>query len=115
MTSTCYPEKVCHFCHKKGHVKADCFAFKKKNKPLNVKSAALATSVVKVSSDPLTSQVQEEVSIDKAYLPFVSTGFVSLTEQGEKVPVTILRDSAASSFILASVLPFSEKSDTGCS
>lgn len=46
----------------------------------------------------------------------ISTGFVSLTEQGEKVPVTILRDSAAlSSFILASVLLFSEKSDTGCS
>lgn len=116
VTGTRYPDKMCHFCHKKGHVKADCFAFKKKSKPVNVKSAALATSVVKVGSGQPSSQVREEVSIDEAYLPFVSTGFVSLTEQGEKVPVTILRDSAAlSSFILSSVLPFSEKSDTGCS
>ncbi|XP_061572222.1 uncharacterized protein LOC133425392 [Cololabis saira] len=38
-------------------------------------------------------------------------GFVSLTEKGDRVPVTILRDTAASqSFMLSHVLPFSEES-----
>ncbi len=72
--------------------------------------------MVNVSSGPLSSQVHKEGPIDKAYLTFVSIGFVSLTEQGEKVPVEILRDVAAlSSFVLVSVFPFSEMADTRCS
>lgn len=61
-----------------------------------------------------SSQVCEECSdeIDAAYLTFVSSGFVSLIEDGEKVPNKILRDSGAlGSFILASVLLFSKESD----
>lgn len=47
-------------------------------------------------------------------MPFISSGFVSLIENGERVPVKILRDSGAlGSFILASVLPFLGVSDTG--
>lgn len=48
------------------------------------------------------------------FLLFVSEGFVSLGGSEEKVPVKILRDTAAfDSFIHASVLPFSTDSDTG--
>ena len=49
-----------------------------------------------------------------SYLPFVTEGFVSLLEGDDKVPVKILRDTGAfDTFIVASVLPFSENSDTG--
>lgn len=45
---------------------------------------------------------------------FVSKGFVSLVGSELKVPVNILRDTGAlDSFILFSVLPFSQESDTG--
>ncbi len=46
------------------------------------------------------------------YRLFIREGFVSLVGSGVKVPV--MRDTAAfDSFILAGVLPLSEKSDTG--
>ncbi|XP_030276904.1 uncharacterized protein LOC115583846 [Sparus aurata] len=104
-------EKVCHFCHKKGHVKADCYALQKRNKQMSVKPAAFAASAMCVSDMP---DVHKEVPVDVAYLPFVSSGYVSLSGSSEKVPVTILRDTGAlDSFILASVLPFSGETDTG--
>lgn len=50
------------------------------------------------------------------FLPFLSDGWVSLVGSDVKVPVKILRDTAAfDSFIQASILTFSEESDTGCS
>lgn len=42
-------EKVCHYCYKEGHVRADCYVLK--NKLSNVKSAALAATVVSLFSD----------------------------------------------------------------
>ena len=79
---------------------------------MSVESAALSAPVVRVVLDQRSRQVCEKGPGD--YLPFVSAGFVSLTRDSEKVPVKILRDTGAlSSFILASVLPFSEQSDTG--
>ncbi len=60
-----------------------------------------------LGSDSIVPQMCGYSAIDETYLPFVSSGFVPLTEHGEGVPVKILRDSdAISSFILASVLPF---------
>ena len=49
------------------------------------------------------------MEVDPRFKPFVSHGFVSVTgEESDKVPVTILRDTAAyHSFLLASVLPLS--------
>ncbi len=42
-------EKVCNFCHKKGHWKTDCYALKAKNKRVGqAKGACLAVSVPKV-------------------------------------------------------------------
>lgn len=48
------------------------------------------------------------------YLPFVFSSFVSLTENSEKVSVKILR-LCFEVISLASVLPFPDESDTGCS
>lgn len=44
---------------------------------------------------------------------FISDGWVSLVGHSVQVPIKILRDAAAlDSFMLESVLPFSEKTDT---
>lgn len=49
----------------------------------------------------------------ESYRPFITEGFVSMVGSEVKVPVTILRDTAAfDSFILAGVLPLSDESDT---
>ncbi|XP_030294105.1 uncharacterized protein LOC115594274 [Sparus aurata] len=112
-------EKICNFCHKKGHWKVDCYVLKAKAKqPMtHVKGACMAVSAPEVHGVHLNNGVlQRDVAAGElnAFLPFVSSGFVSLVGSDEKVPVKILRDTAAfDSFIQASVLPFSEKSDTG--
>ena len=82
-------ERVCHFCGKKGHVKADCYALKNRSKPMSVESAALSAPVVRVVPDQHSHRVCEKGPGD--YLPFVSAGFVSLTRDSEKVPVKIRR------------------------
>lgn len=52
-----------------------------------------------------------------SYAPFITDGFVSMVGQknsDEKVPVKILRETGASeTFILESILSFSESSSTG--
>ncbi|XP_060949305.1 uncharacterized protein LOC133026426 [Limanda limanda] len=64
-------------------------------------------------SAPRPPVTQKSPELDDVFLPFVMKGAVSLTAGGPKVPVVILRDSAASqSVILSGVLPLSEKSST---
>ena len=68
-----------------------------------------------------TDTVREELSLEEpqadasdSYRPFVTQGYVSLIGSDQKVPLRILRDTGASeSFVLQSILPFSQKSDTG--
>lgn len=119
--STRRADKVCSYCHKKGHLRADCYALRAKSRHPGgqVKGACVAVSVSKVPV--LRSEgegVQQRVlsgGLD-AFLPFVSDGFVSLVGSDKKVPVKILRDTAVfDSFIQGSVLPFSKESDTGSS
>ena len=113
-------EKVCNFCHKKGHWKVDCYALKAKEKSASylAKGAAMAVPA------PSWGEVQvkgvngscQKLEIDESYRSFVSEGFVSLVGSNVKVPVRILRDTAAyDTFIEASVLPFSSESATGSS
>ncbi len=50
----------------------------------------------------------------KNFVPFITEGCVSLLNSESKIPVKILRDTGSSeSFILESVLPFSEVSSKG--
>ena len=82
---------------------------------LPAKGACLAVSVPKLSAVDVAG-VQEKAGELDSFLPFVTDGSVSLAGSEVKVPVKILRDTAAfDSFIQASVLPFSEESDRGCS
>lgn len=56
---------------------------------------------------------QASAEVDSRVKPFLSSGFVSISADSEKVQVTILHDTAAyHSFILASVLPLSD--ETSC-
>lgn len=55
-----------------------------------------------------------EPGVLAAYAPFIRDGFVSLVGSDVKVPIKILRDTGAyESYIVDSVLPLSEKTDTG--
>ena len=52
--------------------------------------------------------------VNSNYAPPISSGFVSLKDGDDLIPVKILRDTGASeSFILESVLPFSSTSSSG--
>ena len=67
---------VCYCCKKRGHVMAECQALEKKNVK---KSNALV-----IPQDPGTPAVQPASSRDQ-YNPFISKGFVSLSECAEKI------------------------------
>ena len=51
---------------------------------------------------------------NQCYNPFISKGFVSMSEHGEKIPIDILRDTGATqSLLVDNVLPLSESTATG--
>lgn len=68
--------------------------------------ASVSTTVKQNGDVPSTTLIKPDL---KPFLPFLSEGFVSLVGSQEKIPVVMLRDTAAfDSFILKSTLPFSE-------
>ena len=111
-------DRVCSFCKKRGHTVNYCFALNKRDKPpkavnLLKTESSLSQSPSAPSSSLSRSHPGQSPELDDVFLPFVMKGAVSLTAGGLKVPVVILRDSAASqSVILSGVLPLSEKSST---
>lgn len=88
---------------------ANCPVLKKRN----AKAVALVNKFDKTFTE--MSEAFEEMSSDlEDFAPFVMDGFVSLPGNSSKVPVRMLRDTAASqSFILEGVLPFSDESAVG--
>lgn len=104
---------VCFYCKKRGHVISQCFALNRKSKPIKAVNLMRTESLLSEQLLPTTSGAKTEVHL---YAPFVMKGSVSLTDGGPKVPINILRDSAASqSVLLQEVLPLSEKSSTNSS
>uniref|UniRef100_A0A8C6T4W0 CCHC-type domain-containing protein n=1 Tax=Neogobius melanostomus TaxID=47308 RepID=A0A8C6T4W0_9GOBI len=106
-------DRVCYYCNKRGHLKADCLSLKNKYRSgyANPKGAGLAAPVL-VTVKPEVTTVGVEV-LD-SYLPFIREGYVSLVGSDQKVCVKILRDTGAfDSFIRADVLPWSRESETG--
>lgn len=83
---------VCFYCKKSGHTINNCFALNKKNKvPKAVNLLKTETPLVQSLSPPIATEQDLDVCA-----PFLMKGWVSLSVVGPKVPVTILRDSAAS-------------------
>lgn len=110
--------RECFCCHEPGHLIAVCPALKRKGQPKTNKAPA-GVGFIKTAFLPetfLDSEPEPECNgkVDPRFNPFISQGFVSLTgEEKDKVPVTILRDTAAyHSFMLDSVLPLSN--ETSC-
>ncbi|GAA6068693.1 uncharacterized protein LOC120493504 isoform X1, partial [Tachysurus ichikawai] len=96
--------KECSYCHKMGHVMAECHSLKQKRKrqdslPVQPRGTVLVKTV---SSSCTTS------TLDPGFQPFVFDRFVSLNGVESRKPVQILRDTGGSqSFILSSILDFS--------
>lgn len=106
----------CAYCFNIGHWKKDCPVLKAKlnRSKLEPKSGLAAASVVEVGVNTFQGNSGLGVEEKLGYAPFVTDGLVSLVGSDEKVSVKILRDTGASeTFILESVLPFSENSCTG--
>ncbi|KAK0148503.1 hypothetical protein N1851_011158 [Merluccius polli] len=123
-------ERQCFFCHKPGHLIADCISMKRKQQVPGPKPAGAACRPTKgmgliktVSSgsrpelkhwEPVHNKNRFSIPIptDECFKPFIFTGLVSLTGKSEdQCSVTVLRDTGGSqSFILASVLPVSDTS-----
>ncbi|XP_059907791.1 uncharacterized protein LOC132457555 [Gadus macrocephalus] len=104
-------DEGCRYCHATGHSKWTCPVLKVKSKErfFEVKPDMLAVSPSDSSVDSL-----QPTGVNSSYAPFVSSGFVSLKDGDDLVPVKILRDTGASeSFIMESVLPFSPTSSSG--
>lgn len=91
--------RECFYCHKTGHVIADCMILKRKN---NSTAKMQPVGLIKTAS----------VHVDSVYEPFLLKGFVSFSDQSDDgVAVRVLRDTgAARSFIRGDVLPFSQES-----
>lgn len=92
---------------------AVCPALKRKGQPKTNKSP-VGVGFIKTASTSLPEPAPEPESnaeVDPCFKPFISQGFVSLTgEEKDKVPVTILRDTAAyHSFMITNVMPLSDE------
>lgn len=96
---------MCFYCKKRGHISSGCPVLKKKN----TKSVAL------IKTQERGNHHLSEKNCEYAdFKPFVMDGFVALTGSTKKIPVKILRDTAASqSFILEGVLTLNDDTAVG--
>ncbi|XDV49410.1 hypothetical protein PO909_018663 [Leuciscus waleckii] len=106
--------RECFYCHEVGHLISACPVLKRKagKKANPSKSVALIERPI-FSPEP----VSLDIAAESAFKPFIFDGVVSFNEaDSETKRVCMLRDTgAAQSFILESVLPFSEHSNCGSS
>lgn len=107
-------ERECFYCHKPGHVIANCMTLKRKEQPQNM-SQPKGIGLIKAESSTIPASDTDDSEIDPCFRPFVFDGFIYLTgESADQRPVHILRDTGGSqSVIVASALPFSEQSACG--
>lgn len=113
-------DNVCHYCFNNGHWKNECPVLagklRSRGKKINFVPTLLVDTVSTSKKLPVFSDFVMESKALKAdshlnYAPFITDGFVSLTDGIDKVPIKILRDTGSSeSFILESILPFSAAS-----
>ena len=97
---------VCNYCKRQGHVISECHTLEKRRN--NPTGNSLVQSV-----PPPPGPASDDIS---NYHPFVSEGFVSLTEGEDTVAVRILRDTGATQSLLASnVLPLSAQTSIDAS
>ncbi|KAK3087503.1 hypothetical protein FSP39_006727 [Pinctada imbricata] len=111
---------TCNYCKKKGHVIGERLKLKKKKE---LKSQACASvrndrkaldSICYDTPEIQGSKSSSDDFVEDHYKPFLSQGFVSLSDSSEALPVQILRDTgAAQTLLLEGSLPLSEHTFTG--
>ncbi|XP_023180999.1 uncharacterized protein LOC111605866 [Xiphophorus maculatus] len=114
MVKTTVPKesRECFYCHKPGHVIADCLALKRKNQSNSTQTKGVGF----VKKEPRNKNVGCGDKLpDPCFIPFIFDGLISLTaDPSDLKPVRILRDTGGSqSVILANVLPFTHESACG--
>ena len=106
---------ICNYCKRRGHVISECWTLEQKR---NNPSSDLLVSTVNPPDRYCVSPVKssDEASSSTNYHPFVSEGYVSLSEKGEAVAVKILRNTGATqSLLVDNTLPLSEQTSIGAS
>lgn len=100
-------DRECFYCHKSGHLIADCLMLKRKQQGFTTKSVGFVKTV--------DAEKFESDKPDCSYEPFLMEGFISVSgKPTEQVRVKMLRDTGTTqSFIVAGVLPFSEQTFCG--
>ena len=106
---------TCNYCKRRGHVISECWTLERKR---NNPSSDLLVSTVNPPTTCIITPVEniDDTSSSTDYHPFVSEGYVSLSENGETVGVKILRDTGATqSLLVDGTLPLSEQTSVGAS
>lgn len=109
---------VCNYCHELGHWKLECpllRGWKQLAGNGQMRPAAMAASsfVPQVEMKSDAGHVRMDAGLE-TFLPFVKDGCVRLAGGDKDVHIRTLRDTAAhDSYIQESVLPFSNRTDTG--
>jgi len=108
-----FPEKVCFYCKKPGHIVAECPVLSNKQK--NVTTVALVKTIGRTPMPRLEGEgdgIKDGDNELAGSSSFMMDGFVSLTDAPEsRQAIKIWRDTGAfQSLILGGVLPVSEKS-----
>uniref|UniRef100_A0A8C6LSG2 CCHC-type domain-containing protein n=1 Tax=Nothobranchius furzeri TaxID=105023 RepID=A0A8C6LSG2_NOTFU len=104
--------RECFYCHKKGHIVADCLTLKRKQSLMNTdKPKGMGLFKCLPAPGPGKPPVEQREP-DSCFKPFISQGFVSVTaDLKDQRLVTILRDTGGSQSILRDgVLPLSSLS-----
>ncbi|XP_067230426.1 uncharacterized protein [Chanodichthys erythropterus] len=101
-------DRECFYCHKSGHLIADCSVLKRKQQGSVTKSVGFVKAVD-------VANVERDGRPDSSYEPFLTEGFISITGKStEQVRIKMLRDTGTThSFVVAGVLPFSEQTFCG--
>lgn len=101
-------DRECYYCHKPGHVIADCLALKRKQQGISTKTVAFVKTVD-------VAKVERCDKFDASYQPFLMEGLVSVDDKlTNLVKVTMLRDTGAmQSFIRTDALPCPEQTFCG--
>ncbi len=99
----------CFYCHKHGHLIADCPVLRRKQQAQNPNSVALLKTV------PSSELLSCTDVLHTSYKPFVMTGFVSLSgKEEDRREISILRDTGAMvSIMVSDILSFSDGSYCG--
>ena len=105
-------DKICNYCHKRGHWRCDCYVLKSRSKNTESSFSPKPAMFIAPVSEKFLAGSQAVSGVGcTSFEPFISEGFVSLVGGDDRVRVRILRDSAVfDSFI---VLPFSDETYAG--